>query len=83
MYRAKVMAKIKEVYNKMKEDKKNEVIDKMISMTEDDFITEHRNLIKVLRSGDPKTLESEAKKQERELKDKTGLTGNETIEDNE
>jgi len=36
-------------------------------MSTEDFCEEHRNLIKVLRSGDKKLLEAEAKKQEEEL----------------
>lgn len=74
MSNSRAMTKIKEVYNKMKEEKANEVEDREISMTVEEFIDEHKNLIRVLRSGDKKALESEARKQERELKDKTGLT---------
>ena len=63
------MKKIKEVYKEVEKEKENKVNDE-ISMSRDDFIEEHTNLIKVLRSGDKKTLESEAKKQEKELKSK-------------
>lgn len=73
------MKKIKEVYNEVEKEKKNEVEDDTISMSTDDFIEEHKNLIKVLRSGDKKALEAEAKNQEKELKEETG----ETDDDNE
>ena len=43
-------------------------------MNRDDFIEEHKYLIKCLRSGDKKALEAEAKKQEAELKEETGET---------
>ena len=66
------MAKIKEVYKEVEEEKENEVDDAEISMTIDDFIEEHTNLIKILRSGDKKALEAEARKQEKELKEETG-----------
>ena len=73
------MAKIKEVYKEVEKEKENKVDDTKISMDMDDFIDEHKNLIKVLRSGDKKLLEAEARKQEEELKEETG----ETIPDNE
>jgi len=66
------MAKIKEVYKEVEDEKENEVEDDSISMPKDDFIEEHVNLIKVLRSGDKKLLEAEAKKQAKELKEETG-----------
>jgi len=66
------MARIKEVYKEVEEEKENEVDDSEISMSKEDFIAEHTNLIKVLRSGDKKALEAEAKSQEKELKDKIG-----------
>ena len=66
------MKKIKEVYNEVEKEKENEVDDDTISMSTDDFIEEHKNLIKVLRSGDKKLLEAEAKKQEEELKEEIG-----------
>ncbi len=72
------MKKIKEVYNEVEKEKENEVDDDTISMSTDDFIKEHKNLIKVLRSGDKKLLESEAKKQEKELKEETGEDDDET-----
>jgi hypothetical protein len=64
------MVRIKEVYKEVEKEKENKV-DDMISMSRDDFIKEHTNLIKILRNGDKKTLELEAKKQEKELKEKT------------
>ena len=66
------MAKIKEVYKEVEDEKENKLEDDSISMSKDDFIEEHVNLIKVLRSGDKKLLEAEAKKQEKELKEETG-----------
>jgi len=76
------MPKIKDVYEEIEKEKENDVDDKTISMSEEDFISEHKNLIKVLRSGDPKALEAEAKKQEEELKEKIGLfESDDTAED--
>ena len=73
------MAKIKEVYKEVEDEKENEVDDDTISMPKDDFIEEHINLIRILRSGDKKAQEAEAKKQEKELKEETG----ETVSDDE
>ena len=73
------MKKIKEVYSEVKKEKENEVNEPMITMAKDDFVEEHVNLIKILRSGDKKSLEAEAKKQEKELKEETG----EIVDDNE
>lgn len=61
------MKKIKEVYKEVEDEKENEVEDDVVTMSTEDFCEEHRNLIKVLRSGDKKMLEAEAKKQEAEL----------------
>jgi hypothetical protein len=66
------MAKIKEVYKEVKKEKENQVDDDKIIMLLDDFIKEHTKLIRILRSGDKKLLEAEAKEQEKELKSKTG-----------
>ena len=41
-------------------------------MSREEFISEHKNLIKVLRSGDKKAQEAEAAKQEKELLEETG-----------
>lgn len=60
--------KINKIYSEIKEEKENEIKDDSIKMDRADFIKEHENLIKVLRSGDKKLLEAEAKKQEEELK---------------
>jgi len=46
--------------------------DEMVSMSKEDFIDEHIHLIKVLKSGDKKALEAEAKKQEEELASEMG-----------
>lgn len=66
------MKKIKEVYNEVEKEKENEVDDDEVTMSKDDFIKEHKNLIKILRSGDKKALEAEAKKQEEELEEQIG-----------
>jgi hypothetical protein len=63
---------LKEVYKKVEEEKKNEVKSSNITMSREDFISEHKNLIKVLRSGDKKAQEAEAAKQEKELLEETG-----------
>lgn len=63
---------LKEVYKKVEEEKKNEVASSDITMSREDFISEHKNLIKVLRSGDKKAQEAEAVKQEKELLEETG-----------
>ena len=58
---------IKNIYKEVEKEKENEVDDSDITMTRDEFVSEHQNLIKVLRSGDKKAQEAEAKKQEDEL----------------
>jgi hypothetical protein len=63
---------LKEVYKKVEEEKKNEVKSSSITMSREDFISEHKTLIKVLRSGDKKAQEAEAAKQEKELLEETG-----------
>jgi len=72
---------LKEVYKKVEEEKKNKVKSSNISMSREDFISEHKNLIKVLRSGDKKAQEAEAAKQEKELMEETGETEQEDEED--
>ena len=61
------MKKINEVYKEVEKKKKNEVEEDVVTMSIEEFCDEHRNLIKVLRSGDKKLQEAEAKKQEEEL----------------
>jgi hypothetical protein len=63
---------LKEVYKKVEDEKKNEVKSSNISMSREAFISEHKSLIKVLRSGDKKAQEAEADKQEAELNEETG-----------
>lgn len=79
------MKKINEIYKEVEDEKENEVDDKVIKMSREDFIKEHKNLIKVLRSGDKKSQEAEAVKQEEELKDEVGesIEEDEEDEDNE
>jgi hypothetical protein len=43
------MKKIKEVYKEVEEENENEVEDDSITMSREEFISEHKNLIKVLR----------------------------------
>jgi hypothetical protein len=61
------MKKIKEVYKEVEEENENEVEDDSVTMSREEFISEHKNLIKVLRSGDKKKQEEEAQRQEEEL----------------
>lgn len=63
---------IKDVYSEVEKDKANKVKDSSIKMSRKDFISEHTNLIKILRSGDKKAQEAEAAKQEKELADEVG-----------
>ena len=70
---------IKDVYNQVTKDKENKVKDSDVSIPLKEFISEHKNLVKILRSGDKKAQEAEAAKQEAELKEETG----ETAEDDE
>lgn len=58
---------LNDMYKKVADDKKNEVKSSNISMSRESFISEHKNLIKILRSGDKKSQEAEAAKQETEL----------------
>lgn len=72
---------LKDVYKKVEEEKKNEVKSSDITMSREDFISEHKNLIKVLRSGDKKAQEAEALKQEEELMEETGESEQEDEEE--
>jgi len=63
---------LKEIFRKVEDEKKNEVKSSSITMSREDFISEHKTLIKVLRSGDKKAQEAEAAKQEKELLEETG-----------
>lgn len=75
------MKKIKEVFKEAETEKENEVKSSTVVMELDDFIEEHKNLIKILRSGDKKALEAEASKQEKELRDEVGDDYEEEEED--
>jgi len=66
------MKKITEVYKEAETEKENEVKSSTVVMELEDFIKEHKSLIKILRSGDKKALEAEASKQEKELRDEVG-----------
>lgn len=72
---------IGKIYAEVKKDKENEVRESSISMSREDFISEHTNLIRILRSGDKKVQEAEAIKQEKELAEEVGEE--ETEEDDE
>lgn len=60
---------LNKIYKEVEDEKENEVDDTEggVIISREDFIAEHKNLIKVLRSGDKKALEAEALKQEQEL----------------
>ena len=70
---------IKDVYNQVEKDKKNEVKSSNVSIPMDDFIEEHKRLISILRGGDKKAQMTEADAQEKELMEETG----EKVDDNE
>lgn len=53
----------------MEEEKENEVEEEVVTMSVEEFCDEHKRLIEVLRSGDKKLLEEEAKRQEEELEE--------------
>lgn len=73
---------IKDLYKEVETEKKNQVKDSsVITMSREDYISEHKNLIKVLRSGDKKALEAEAAKQEKEMEDKVGDMVEDEMED--
>lgn len=74
---------IKDIYKEVENEKKNEVKDSVIKMDREDFISEHKNLIKILRSGDKKAQEAEAVKQEKELADEIGNDMEDEDEDEE
>jgi hypothetical protein len=64
-----------DVYKKLLKDTQNikdlpmRVKPKKVEMSKSEFVKEHQNLVKILRSGDKKSLLAEAKKQEAELKE--------------
>ena len=72
---------IKDLYKEVENKKENEVKDNVVTMSQDDFIEEHKNLIKVLRSGDKKAQEAEAMKQEKELQEEVGETSDDDEEE--
>lgn len=77
---------IKDLYKQVEAEKKNKVKDKddTYSMSRKDAISEHKNLVKVLRSGDKKAQEAEAVKQEKELAEMiSGDTDNDQEADSE
>jgi len=58
---------LKDTYKEIEKEKENEVDDKEYSMPLNDFIEEHKKLIKILRKGDKNELMAEADSQEKEL----------------
>jgi len=68
------MKKIKEVYKEVEEEKDNEVDDSddNVTMTKADFVKEHTELPKILRTGSKEEREAEASKQEKELEEVIG-----------
>jgi hypothetical protein len=49
-------------------NKEKEIEDDEIEMSKSELLDEHINLIRILRSGDKKAQEAEARKQEKELR---------------
>lgn len=70
------MKKINEVFKEIESENNNKVKDTTVVIELKDFIEEHKNLIKVLRSGDKKAQEAEALRQELELEEETGESEN-------
>jgi len=60
---------IKDLYKEVEKKKKNEVEDDVVTMSTEEFCSEHKHLIKVLRTGTKEEREAEAKKQEEELEE--------------
>ena len=61
---------LKDTYKEVEDEKKNKVKeDEVYTMSLDDFISEHKKLIKILRGGVRADLLAEAKSQEEELKE--------------
>lgn len=64
------MAHLKNLYNETENEKKNKVKEKEVyTMPLDEFISEHKDLIKVLREGTRDELLAMAKQQEEELEE--------------
>ena len=66
------MKKINEVFKEVESEKKNKVSNTTVSMELDDFIEEHKDLIRILRTGTKEEREAEAAKQEAELTEEIG-----------
>lgn len=58
---------LKKIYKEVEEEKKNKP--KVVTMKIDEFIEEHKKLIKILREGSQEELLEEAEKQEEELEE--------------
>jgi hypothetical protein len=78
---------LKDTYKEVEDEKKNKVKeDEVYTMDLDDFISEHKKLIKILRGGVRADLLAEAKSQEAELKeclDEHGMEGDNDEDEND
>ena len=75
---------IKEIYEEVEKDKKNKVKGKEeYSMPLNEFIDEHKKLIKILREGKREELLAEADNQEEELEECLEDHGMSTEEDSD
>jgi aspartate aminotransferase-like enzyme len=64
------MDSLKKVYSNVEKDKKNQVGNKDVyTMPLQEFIDEHKDLIKILREGSREELLAEAEEQEEELEE--------------
>jgi hypothetical protein len=65
--------KLSNVYDAVKSEKKNRIKEiEVVQIPKDECIAEHKRLIDVLRNGNKKALEAEAKIQEEELAEYEG-----------
>lgn len=60
---------IKDIYKEVENEKKNKPKSKVVTMEIEEFCKEHKNLIKILRTGSREELLAEADKQEEELEE--------------
>lgn len=64
--------KLSKLYKEAEEEKKNKPKDTKIEMEREEFIDEHKKLIKILREGSREELLAEADRQEEELEECIG-----------
>lgn len=61
---------IKNIYNQVENDKKNQVNDSnVVTMDLQEYLDEHKELVKTLREGSREELLAEAEKQEEEMEE--------------